>query len=239
MQLHLSFTGENIRLPMAHQRLVQGMLYAALGRDPAYQSFLHQRGYRMEEKTFRHFVFGRLHGRYEREPDGLCFPEGFSFEVRSAQGRFIQLLLDEMTPGSVHRLGQNRICVAKAELRDCRLVTPEIEIRMDSPITVHTAQEDGSTFFPTPFDPDFSRLLAVNAARKWISLYGTDPPGGLGFAPIAVTERDKVVTRYKGTYLTGWRGTYRLEGEPAVLDLLFQTGLGSNNAQGFGLFNLC
>ena len=42
-----------------------------------------------------------------------------------------------------------------------------------------------------------------------------------------------------GFYVTGWRGSYLLSAEPQVLDLLYQTGLGSRNAQGFGLFDLC
>lgn len=261
MQLHLKFTGGDVTVPMAYQQLVQGMLYNALGEDPAYRAFLHETGYQAGDRAFRHFVFGRLRGRYERvsmgqgaseetaglEPRplrergsaGLRFPEGFSLEVRSAQGRFIQLLMAGMLPGSVHRLGQNEVTVAEARLEDRRVTEAEIRIRMDSPVTVHSTNDDGSTFFPDPFDQEFSRLLAGNAARKWVSLYRTDPPGGLGFAPLDVTARDKVVTRYKGFYVTGWRGRYLLQGEPAVLDLLYQTGLGSRNAQGFGLFELC
>ena len=239
MQLHLKFSGEALLVPMAYQQLVQGMLYAALESDPAYQAFLHQVGYRALDRSYRHFVFGRLRGVYERVPGGLRFPNGASLEVRSTQGRFIQLLMESMRPGSLHRLGQCRIAVEEARLEDRHVTEGEIRIRMDSPVTVHSTQEDGSTFFPDPYEPDFSRLLAENAKNKWLSLYQTMPPGGLGFAPLDVTERDKVVTRYKGFYVTGWRGSYLLSAEPQVLDLLYQTGLGSRNAQGFGLFDLC
>lgn len=236
MQLHLKFTGEAL-VPMACQSTVQGLLYTALGEDPGYQSFLHETGYRFGDRAFRHFVFGRLRGPYERVPEGLRFPNGVSLEVRSAHGRFIQLLMGEMVPGSLHRLGQSTLTVAEARLEDRHITDGGIEIRMDSPVTVRSTLEDGSSFFPDPFDPEFGRLLAHNAARKWISLYGSDPPGGLAVVPLRVTERDKVVTRFKGTYVTGWRGSYRLIGEPQVLDLLYQTGLGSRNAQGFGLFH--
>ena len=238
MQLHLKFTGENIVVPMAHQAMVQGMIYNALGEDPAYQRFLHETGYAVGDRSFRHFVFGRLRGPYERVPAGLRFEAGFALEVRSPQGRFIQLLLEALRPGSEHRLGRNRLTLADARLVDRRVTEGEIQIRMDSPVTVHTTGDDGSTFFPDPYDPEFSKLLAINAARKWVSLYQTDPPGGLGFAPVRVTERDKVVTRFKEYCLTGWRGVYLLHGEPQILDLLYQTGLGSRNPQGFGLFHL-
>ena len=191
----------------------------------------------MGERAFRHFVFGRLHGLYERVPEGLRFSQGVSLEVRNVQGRFVQLLMNSLQPGSVHRLGRNRLTVSELRLEDRHITADEIGIRMDSPVTVHQTLPDGSTFFPDPFDPEFGRLLAVNAARKWISLYRSDPPGGLAVIPLEVTGRDKVVTRYKDFFLTGWRGSYLLHGEPAVLDLLYQTGLGSRNAQGFGLFD--
>ena len=238
MQLHLKFTGENIVVPMAHQAMVQGMIYNALGEDPDYQRFLHETGYAVGDRSFRHFVFGRLRGPYARVPAGLRFEEGFSLEIRSARGRFVQLLMGGMRPGSIHRLGGNSVTVAEVRLEDRHVTAGDIEIRIDSPVTVHSTLDDGSTFFPDPFDPEYSRLLAENTKNKWLSLYKTLPPGGLGFAPLEVTERDKVVTRFKGFCLTGWRGTYRLLGEPQVLDLLYQTGLGSRNAQGFGLFDL-
>lgn len=260
MQLHLKFTGDSITVPMAYQQLVQGLLYEALREDPAYRRFLHETGYQTENRPFRHFVFGQLRGPYERVATdqvasgetegretrplrgngsaGLHFPEGVSLEVRSTEGRFIQCLLNALTPGSVHRLGQNALTVADARLTDRHVTEGEIRLRMDSPVTVHRTLDDGSTVFPDPFDAEFSRLLAGNTARKWISLYKTDPPGGLGFAPLDVSERDKIVTRFKGFYVTGWRGCYLLRGEPQVLDLLYQTGLGNRNAQGFGLFNL-
>ena len=238
MQLHLKYVGENIVVPMAHQAMVQGMIYNALGEDPAYQRFLHETGYAVGDRSFRHFVFGRLRGRYERVPQGLRFPEGFSLEIRSARGRFVQLLMGGMLPGSVHRLGGNSVTVAEVRLEDRHVTAGEIEIRMDSPVTVHSTLDDGSTFFPEPSDQEFGRLLAYNTARKWISLYGSNPPGGLAFVPLRMTERDKVVTRFKGFYVTGWRGRCRLIGEPQVLDLLYQTGLGNRNAQGFGLFDL-
>lgn len=46
------------------------------------------------------------------------------------------------------------------------------------------------------------------------------------------------MTKYKGFYISGWLGEYELSGEAKYLDFLYQTGLGSKNAQGFGLFDV-
>lgn len=258
MQLHLKFTGKGIVVPIAYQHLVQGMLYEGLRGDPVYRHFLHETGFQVEDRAFRHYVFGQLRGYYDYDRDAkeLSFPEGVSLEIRSTEGRFIQCLLEGLRRGSVHRLGQNKLTVADIRLTDRHVTKGEIRLIMDSPITVHRTRDDRSTVFPDPFDPEFNRLLRVNAARKWISLYNTDPPGSLGIAPLAVSEQDKIVTTFKcfassteserdgkvkkkkDFDVTGWRGRYLLWGEPQMLDMLYQTGLGNRNAQGFGLFNL-
>ena len=56
--------------------------------------------------------------------------------------------------------------------------------------------------------------------------------------PVKVQDRDKCVTKYKGFYITGWCGEYVLKGERKYLDFLYQTGIGSKNAQGFGMFDI-
>ena len=39
-------------------------------------------------------------------------------------------------------------------------------------------------------------------------------------------------------YLTGWEGDFLLDGDPETLCLLYQTGLGDRNSQGFGMFRM-
>ena len=47
---------------------------------------------------------------------------------------------------------------------------------------------------------------------------------------------DKVVTRYKDTWLTGWTGRYALSSAPETLTFLYNAGLGQRNTAGFGIF---
>ena len=48
----------------------------------------------------------------------------------------------------------------------------------------------------------------------------------------------KTVTRYKGIWVTGWRGDIVVKAPPAALELLYNAGLGEKNAQGFGFVNI-
>ena len=56
--------------------------------------------------------------------------------------------------------------------------------------------------------------------------------------PIQISAKDKFVTKYKQSYITGWYGIYKLIGERKYLDFLYQVGLGGKNSQGFGMFEL-
>ena len=38
--------------------------------------------------------------------------------------------------------------------------------------------------------------------------------------------------------ISGWYGEYYLVGKRKYLDFLYQTGLGSKNSQGFGMFDV-
>ena len=64
------------------------------------------------------------------------------------------------------------------------------------------------------------------------------PQEDLVIETVQFSEKDKYVTNYKGFYISGWYGTYRLKGKRKYLDFLYQTGIGDRNSQGFGMFDL-
>ena len=112
-----------------------------------------------------------------------------------------------------------------------------IHIRMLSPICLYsTNKETKKTYFYSPEEEAFPEQVNDNFVRKYTACYGIPPNSGIEIETVNVRRRDKYVTRYKEFYLSGWLGEYRLTGERKYLDFLYQTGLGSRNAQGFGMF---
>ena len=237
MQFLIHFSGE-VSLPMAYQHAAQSMLYAALGAEPEYQAFLHDSGKSVGGRSFKLFTFGRLEGRFRAENGLLNFKNGLSLEVRSPDPQFIRLLCESFRAGTVHTLCGTEFSVARSELSDRRIIGGELEVEMLSPVTVYTTLSTGKTVYFSPDESDFYRLIAENAERKWRSVFDAPPPGEVSVETIGVTPRDKVVTKYKGTLVTAWMGEYRLSGPPALLDLLYNTGLGAKSSQGFGMFEL-
>ena len=112
-----------------------------------------------------------------------------------------------------------------------------IHIRMLSPICLYsTNKETKKTYFYSPEEEAFPEQVNDNFVRKYTACYGIPPNSGIEIETVNVRRRDKYVTKYKEFYLSGWLGEYRLTGERKYLDFLYQTGLGSRNAQGFGMF---
>ena len=238
MQIHIKLSADELRLPIAYQYLVQGMIYHALAAAPQYQRFLHNEGYAEDGKRFKCFTFSRLNGKFQIGEGRIAFSGNCDLEIRSCDPYLIQQLLYGFAEGTTHRLGSNRVTVTGCMLADRHIISDSVEIGMLSPLTVYRTTEDGHTEYAAPNEMCFYDLVQDNAEQKWNSLMPMPLRELLHIEPIAVTLRDKVVTTYKGTYITGWMGAYRLTGPQQLLDLLYQIGLGAKNSQGFGMFEV-
>ena len=110
---------------------------------------------------------------------------------------------------------------------------------MKSPLTVYsTDREFGRIYYFNPEEKEFYERINENFYRKYEAYYGVRPFSPIQMEKIEEIPARKLVTRYQGVYITGWYGTYELRGERKYLDFLYQAGLGSKNAQGFGMFEV-
>ena len=115
----------------------------------------------------------------------------------------------------------------------------KLRIRMKSPMTVYsTDHENGRIYYYNPEEEEFYQRLNENFFRKYQAYYGVEPISMLEIQKEGDKIPKKFVTRYQGSYITAWYGTYELSGERKYLDFLYQTGLGSKNSQGFGMFEI-
>ena len=237
MQLHLTFKGAEISLPLAYRSIVQGMIYHALKEDSDYSGFVHDQGNMADGRKFKGFTFSPLSGAYSIKGKSICFGGEIHLEIRSVSAHFIELLARALSVGKRIPLGKNEVEIIQSRVTDHHLLIPEAGIRLISPMAAYVTEPDGSTRFFSPEDAEYLRAVEQNARRKWGSLVGTE-----GFAfhiePIGKTARRKEVTSFKQTYITAWYGEYHLSGAPEVIDLLYQVGLGAKSSQGFGMFTL-
>ncbi len=239
MELTLTFRGNGISLPLANKHAVAGLLYRMLSSREDFARMLHRQGYAVGGKQFKLFTFGDLSGAYEIRGKQISYPQGFTLRVRSSDPVFIRCLLISATENRSYQLCGNELQLESFRVTDRQITSNSLRVRMLSPITVHTTTEEGKTHYFSPEEPAFYQAVAANARTKLQTL--PKPPEKSAITLASAGPADKmrrVVTTYKGIYINGWRGDFRLEGEPEVLQFLYNTGLGDRNSQGFGMFEI-
>lgn len=240
MRLTVTFNAAgDFILPVEYNHLLQAALYHQI-EQPALRSFLHEQGFELGRRKFKLFTFSRLHGRLRVDSVGqkMIFSPPVKFTVCSP----ISFVIQEMGNGFLKqgriRLGDAVLEVERVEVIDTVVREREILVQMLSPVVVYSTLERSAgryTYYYSPFEPRFCELVLANLAKKYLLIFGR--PGDtrdFSIAPAGVKEKDFKVVKYKGTVIKGWMGTYRLRGDPQLLEVALNAGLGSKNSQGFG-----
>lgn len=232
-----------LTLPVNYQHLLQAFVYKILPQEDA--TYLHEKGFRYSQRMYKLFVFSSLQSPkviYDKKTKKLSFYDKINLSISSIIPDLIEntanyLLLTENLKISGHTLK-----VDSLEFEKFQILDNEIEVIAVSPITVYSTftRRNGSkiTHYFKPDDKVFEHFLEENFIRKY-EAFTKETIGEreqvLTFEPIKVNRSDKVVTNYKGTWITGWKGKYRLRAKPEYLTFLLNTGIGAKNSQGFGM----
>lgn len=239
MQLIIRHTlPDKLVLPLNYNHIIQAIIYKSISPAAGYSDFLHDNGFSYGSRSYKLFCFSLLQGKYEIVDKKIIFRNEVFFEVRSPDIFMIRILADSISRNGID-YGELHVSDVDVSLWDETIEDEAVQIQMVSPVCVYTTNPDSrKTCFYTPMDAEFAQLINENFIRKYTACYGIEPDGSVALEPLTVTGRDKFVTRYKGFYISGWKGTYYLYGARKHLDFLFQSGLGTRNSQGFGMFNV-
>ncbi len=236
--LTILFNAPGAEIPVNYQHGVQSMLYEFARPADASGERWHDGGASYGKRRFKLFVFSMLRGNFKLADRRLRFESTIQLDVRSVDDEFIDALANALYPNRTANLLGAELRVASvtrsAPVIDADLVT----ILARSPIVARQTLNDGRSRFFTPQDPEFAPYVDGNFRRKYASFTNTTPDSGITLAPLNVTARNKVVTRFKDVYITGWKGQYALSGRPEYLNFLLYSGLGSSNSAGFGYFDV-
>lgn len=241
MQLRLYFQGihNKIRLPASYQYIIQGTIYHWLSYDKAMGTYLHDRGRSYEERHYKHFTFSALQGRYQIDNREIIFQDQMELQIRSIDADIVKVIYRALQCQDTFTLAGQECRITNVEVTDDIIDNPRLVIRMLSPVTVYRTDPDtGKTFYYSPHDEAFYTQVNQNFYRKYKAFYEEFPQESIVLKPQKISPRDKVVTRYKGIYITGWKGIYEISGLPEHLNFLYDVGLGAKNAQGFGMFEI-
>ena len=239
MQLHLSIKLDKpITLPVNYNHILQGVIYnAVFANYPNYADQLHDDGEQYGERTYKWFTYGPLSGKCRVRDKKITFYNQITWEIRSSDPMLITILrLYFESHGIV--IQSNRIRHVDVTVTNYKVEEGKVRIRMLSPLVAFSTMEDKKhTYYYTPEERGFYELTKLNAYKRYDAIKKR-APGDIEFTPVHVSVSDKVVTRYQGIVVVGWKGIYDLEGDSQLIDFLYQTGLGAKNSQGFGMFGI-
>jgi CRISPR-associated endoribonuclease Cas6 len=242
LRLEITLQSEKaIELPLHYNYIVQSFIYANLPSKLADK--LHSEGFPYEKRSFRLFTFSRIIAKAQRDGDKLIFPSPLTLIVSSPYLDFLEGLVETLVRLQTLRLAKNEIYLDWIAVKFTPQVREEETIRMLSPMTVYstllTPTGRRKTYYYNPREEEFSRLIRDNLIKKYKVIYG-EYRGSEEFAiePIRVRREDEKIINYKGTWIKGWMGIYKIRGDPQLIRLGWDAGLGAKNSQGFGCFEI-
>ncbi len=236
---------KKVVLPVAYNHIIQGFIYGALSNELA--EFLHEKGYVLNDRHFKLFTFSRVFGRYRVYKGSIVFDPPVYFYLSSPFVDILEELVNTIFTGSNPlQFGKNNLlCTAVSVLKEPFFERGSYIIKMLSPMTVYRTEDlrgKKRTYYYGPQEKEFSERIEENLKRKYMLITKSDNlPSRMGFViePFKVDIRhDFILTYFKDTIVKGWMGLYRITGNRELIRVAYDTGLGSKNSAGFGMWEL-
>ncbi len=175
--------------------------------------------------------------------EALYFKNGIEFYFSSPKDILIEDIGNKaITTQKGTLLGQD-IFIASIEVMPEPKFSNKMNIKMLSPMTVYstmkTKEGRSKTYYYSPYEKEFSKLVQRNAQKKYQLITGNVSSGTLKITPLYFTEkRNRTVVYFKDTRIEGWTGVFVLEGDINLIKVTYEAGLGSKNPEGFGMWKI-
>lgn len=236
MQLLITLSNPNrVAFPLACNHQIQSAIYGAIRRDAELAEFIHERGFGGGEDIFKLFTFGNLNGACRIEGKSIRFFSDIELEIRSVSRELCAALNNALLPGENLRLFSTALSIKKTELAVRHIECDSAVVKTASPIVAKRKCGEKTVYY-SPEQNEFAELININFIKKYAVFYGEPPKQRIVISPRGASK--KVVTEYKKYYITAYAGEFELSGNAESLDFLYNTGLGSKNSQGFGMFDI-
>lgn len=228
-----------ISLPINYGYLLSSLIYNNL---PHNSRFIHDTGFLYEKRKFKLFTFSRLRGVYSLKNKGeISFNDKFDFVFSTAVDDLANDFAKSIIGNESLRLGTADLKVSSIYVHDEPIFKEEIILRAISPITIYstlsTPEGKKKTYYFSPYEPEFSSLIDKNLRKKYLALRKKENHGK-SVELIPIGRQREVITNFKETIIKGWLGFYRMRGDPELLKLAYDAGIGGKNSEGFGCFEL-
>jgi len=235
-----------VTLPINYNYYLTGVIYNFLRQsDQNYASFLHQEGYRNQQKRFKLFTFSQLQARRRQiKGDQICFQSTVSWYISSPKDEFLTHLAGSLLAQQQIQLGNQELEVSSVSAVKDPDYSSSMKFKCLAPLTMSTKREwqgKNSTYYCLPQDEEISALIQQNLERKYQAIHQlplTEAKLKVTFDADYIQRRQGKVTRlvqFKDQSIRGIMCPFQAEGSVELIELGYQTGFGDKNSFGFGM----
>ena len=189
-----------LSLPFQYNKILQAALLHWLGNEE-FTQFLHDSGYHTGSRIYKLFVFSNIFGKYTRDnrTKRITFFDQIQVYLSFYSDETHEYILHAIEEETPIRFGK-QFC----PLTNCELIPETYHdclVKTLSPITIHSTlihpdTHRQKTYYFSPYEGDFSRLLCENLIKKYQAYHGSTPdPADCWIRPLpSVPCRESILT---------------------------------------------
>lgn len=230
-----------IDIPWNYLHYLHAFTYSSMLKiEPDLARFLHERGFNVEGHIYKLFNFSLLYPkRAEKGEDGLKMTPPILWWISSPLTEVIESLATFLLQENKVKIKNSLLEVERIEIEENPNLEGKSLFKTLSPIVVSTGVKVKDKLehkFLSPEDKKFWEIAKVNLLRKAKALRLKVESDELYFEPTG-NWRSKLL-EVQGTKVRAFDVEFWAEGNPELLQVAYDCGLGERNAQGFGMIKL-
>lgn len=256
MRIRLSLQPVHRRtaVPVNYQYPLSAAIYKILSQaSPAYAEFLHDRGYPAPSgRLMKLFTFSHLWipgSRFENGRLVSTRPGLWRLHIGSPMMQdFVQYFVMGLFQDTRIQIAAMGVCaqfvVQQVEALEIPQLSEAMRFKTLSPIVVSTAREyhgEVKKYYFRPYDEGLSEALRENLLQKYAIVEGRAPEDDRFEFLLESQDRpkSKKITLKEGTpeatEIKAFETSFTLKGNPKLMQVAWDCGLGDHNSQGFGM----
>jgi CRISPR-associated endoribonuclease Cas6 len=244
-----------LNLPISYNEYLTAIIYGLLGKsDPEYATFLHDEGYKVGDtaKRIKPFTYSQLMTpshcrRIDRETRRIVFSPGpIAWQISSPLGDFIRNVAGGMLAEGAINLGPNSLSIESINVMPCPEFTETMRFTCLTPIVAAKprpkSEGGGSAYLrPAASPEEFSEVIRGNLLSKYAAVYQQelqDTRFAMSFDENYLArdkDRGCKLTQFKGTDILGALAPFTATGNPELIRLGYEAGLGTQTGLGHGM----
>lgn len=236
------------RIPLNYQYAASALVYKILSNSGSdFSHWLHENGYSDDKRRFKLFTFSRLYAqRYAIEGVYMKILSNtvdwyISFLPERGTQEFVQGLFKKQLFELGDRVARIRFRVGNVEMLLAPAFAETMTFETLSPACIVRQEQDGSEKYIAPDHPEAAEIVKLNLLNKYKAFHGHDfRMNGFPFRLTVLNKpKSSLVTIKQGTSqeskIRGYMCRFELTAPEELMKIMYDTGLGSKNSQGFGM----